>query len=97
MNKTAWLTFLVCLNLILLTAIVFVSTTPRAAYAQGTGLADKYMMVAGEVMDDFDALYVVDMRERTLHTFFFRKGTRNLEYGGYRLLERDFRHNRNEP
>ncbi|MCK4341259.1 MAG: hypothetical protein KAY37_05990 [Phycisphaerae bacterium] len=94
MNKTTCLTFLVCVNLILLTGLIFFSTTPRAAYAQGIGLADNYMLVAGEIQDEFDALYLIDMRERTLHTFYFRKGTKDLEYGGYRLLEQDFRHNR---
>lgn len=95
MNKNTWLTLLICVNLVLFTAIVLVGTAPRAAQAQGIGLADNYMMVAGEVQDDLDALYLVDMKERTLHTFFFRKGTYDLEYGGFRLLEQDFRYNRN--
>ncbi len=94
MNKTAWLTLLICVNLILLTALIFVGTSPRPAAAADTGLADKYLVVAGEIQDDRDALYMIDMQERTLHAFFFRRGTRDLQYGGYRLLEQDFRHNR---
>lgn len=95
MSKTTCLTVLVCLNLILVTAILLLASPPRAALAQGAGLADNYMMVAGEVQDDFDALYIIDVRERTMHTFFFRRGTRELDYGGYRLLDQDLRNNRN--
>jgi hypothetical protein len=93
MNKTAWLTLLVCVNLVLLTGIVLFGFTPRTALAQSTGLAGNYMIVTGEIQDGFDALYVLDLRERTLHAFFFQKGSNNIEYGGYRDLERDFRNN----
>ncbi len=93
MAKNTCLTLLVCVNLILLTSIIMVGTTPRAAMAQGIGLADNYMVVAGQIQDQFDALYILDLRERTLHTFYFSRGTRDLQYGGYRLLEQDFRHN----
>jgi hypothetical protein len=94
MNKSTWLTLLVCVNLALVTGIVLVGTAPRTALAQGIGLADNYMAVAGKIQTDFDALYIIDMQERTLHTFYFQRGTRQLDYGKYRMLERDFRHNR---
>jgi len=94
MNKSMWLTLLVCVNLVLLTTVIIVGTTPKAAYAQGIGLADNYLMVAGEIADNHDALYVIDMRERTLHTFQFRRGSADLEYAGFRMLEQDFRNNR---
>lgn len=97
MSRTSVLAGLICVNLVLVTALLFVGTTPRVAQAQPAGQASNYMIVAGEVMDEFDALYIVDMRERTLHTFVFRRGTRELEYGGYRLLDRDFRHNKDAP
>ncbi len=93
-NKNAWLALLVCVNLILLTGIVLVGHTPRTAMAQATGLAGNYLVVSGEIQDEFDALYLLDLRERTLHSFYFRKGTQDLQYAGYRLLEQDFRHNR---
>lgn len=94
MSKNACLSALICLNLVLLTAIVFATTSPPAAYAQATGLADNYMVVTGEIQDDFDALYIIDMKEHMLHTLYYRKGSNDLEYGGYRLLEQDFRFNR---
>jgi hypothetical protein len=96
MSRTTVVALLVCVNLVLLTAVLLVAVPPpRTAMAQGTmGLADKYMMVAGQIQSEFDALYIVDMQERLLHVFYFRRGTRDLEYGGYRMLERDFRHNR---
>lgn len=96
MSRTTVVALLVCVNLLLLTAVLVVAVPPpRTAMAQrSTGLANKYMMVAGEVQDEFDALYIVDMQERLLHAFYFRRGTRDLEYCGYRMLERDFRHNR---
>lgn len=93
-KKRPWLAVLVCVNLILLTGVILVGHTPRAAMAQATGLAGNYMVVSGEIQDEFDALYLLDLRERALHTFYFRKGTQDLQYAGYRLLEQDFRHNR---
>lgn len=106
MPKTTLLTALVCVNLVLATAIVIVAVPPTAAYAQAAeevppagpppavgALADSYLMVTGQIQSEFDALYVIDMRERTLHTFYFRRGTLKLQYAGYRLLERDFRFN----
>jgi hypothetical protein len=93
MKFTTAFAALVCVNLLLLTAIIFVATAPRTAVAQGTGLADNYLLVAGEIQDKFDALYLLDLRERTLHAFFFEKGTRHLQYGGFRSLDADFRHN----
>ena len=95
MNKTTWLTLLVCVNLILLTGIALLASSPRAALAQGTSLAGNYLVVTGEIQNEFDALYLMDLRERMLHTFYFRKGTKDLQYGGFRALEVDFRNNRN--
>lgn len=93
MSKTTWLTLLVCVNLVLLTAIGLFASAPRTALAQGTGLAANYMVVAGRIQSEFDALYLIDLRERTLHAFYFIRGSRELKYAGYRDLERDFRNN----
>lgn len=93
-SKTTWLTFLICLNLALLTGFGLAAYTPRAAHAQGAGLGSNYLVVTGEIQNDFDALYLLDLSERTLHSFYFHRGSNNLEYGGYRMLERDFRHSR---
>lgn len=94
MKKPIVLGLLVCLNAALLGGIVLSTLTPRAAYAQATGLAGNYLMVAGEVRDQFDALYIMDLRARVLHGLIFDRGTNRLEYADSRDLERDFRHNR---
>jgi hypothetical protein len=93
MRKRLLLTVLVCANLVLLTGIALFAATPRTALAQGTGLAGNYLVVTGQIQSQFDALYMLDLRERTLHCFYFVKGTNNIEYAGYRDLERDFRNN----
>jgi hypothetical protein len=92
-NKTTWLSLLVCVNLVLLTGIVVFGVPPQAAWAQGTGLAGNYLLVTGQIQSQFDALYLIDLHERTLHTFYFDKGTNDLRWAGYRDLERDFRNN----
>jgi len=94
MKRTTWLSVLICVNLVLLTGILLVAHSPKPAMAQGTGLSGNYLVVTGEIQDEFDALYLLDMAERTLHTFYYRKGTSELQYAGYRTLEQDFRHNR---
>ncbi len=91
MNKSTLLALLICLNLVLLTGIVLALCPLPTAYAQGTGLAGNYMIVAAEIQDSYDALYLIDMKERLLHAFYYDRGTRKLEYGGLRNLERDFR------
>ena len=93
MKKKMLLTLVLCANLVLLTGIVLLTATPRTALAQGTGLAGNYLLVSGQIQSQFDALYMLDLRERALHCFYFVKGTNNLEYAGFRDLERDFRNN----
>lgn len=95
MSKSALLKLLIAVNLALAAALVVVRSTPRTAAAQASPLADNYMVVTGQIESNNDALYIIDTKERTLHTFTIRKGTREIEYAGYRMLERDFRHNRN--
>ena len=94
MTKNTWLVLLACVNLVLLTGIVLCSHTPPAAYAQGTSLAGDYMVVAGEIQDQHDALYIIDVRNRLLHVLYFERGRKQLRYAASRDLERDFRHNR---
>jgi len=84
---------LICLNLILGTALIIAAAPLPTARAQATGLAGNYMMVAGEVRDEFDGLYVIDMRSRIMHAFYYDIGTKQLRYADSRDLERDFRNN----
>jgi hypothetical protein len=93
--KSLWIGLLVCLNAILLTGLILASYSPPAAYAQdATGLAGRYMVVAGEIQDQYDALYLLDTRSRNLYGFVFDRGRRQLRLSAARDLERDFRHNR---
>ncbi len=84
---------LVCLNMLLLTAIVLRSYTPPTALAQGigTGLAGNYVVVSGEIQDGYDAVYLIDLQSRYLHAFYYDRGQKALRHGGFRDLERDFR------
>lgn len=91
MKKNTVLAILVCLNLALLAGVVLTQYSLPSARAQATGLAGNYLMVAGEIQDNYDALYLVDLKERALHAFFYDRGTRRLELGGSRDLEKDFR------
>lgn len=93
MNRNTLLSLLVCLNLLLLAAILLFAYSPPAALAQGTGLAGNYLVVAGEIQDEYDALYLIELRSRTLHAFYYDKAKKQLLYSDVRSLERDFRHN----
>lgn len=91
MTRNTWVSLLVCLNLVLLTGIVLTTTSPTPAHAQATGLAQNYLLVAGEIQDQHDALYVLDLRARTIHAFVFDRGKKTLSYTDARELDRDFR------
>ena len=94
MSKNTYLSLLVCVNLVLLTATLLCSYAPPAAFAQGTSLAGDYMVVAGEIQDQHDALYIIDLRNRLLHVLYFERGRKQLRYAASRDLELDFRRNR---
>lgn len=94
MTKKAVLGLLICVNVALLAGLVLATTAPSSANAQATGLSGNYMVVSGEVRDEFDALYVVDMRVRVLHAFIYDRGAKRLQLADSRDLERDMRNNR---
>jgi len=94
MVKNIVLAILVCANLGLLAGIVLQASAPSLALAQATGLAGNYLAVAGEIRDQYDALYLLDVKARRLHAFYYDVGRRELTYVGNRDLERDIRHNR---
>ncbi len=94
MSKSTCLALLVCINLIMLTAIVLFSHSPPTAMAQGTSLAGDYVAVTGEIQDQHDALYLIDVRNRMLHVLYFDRGQKSLRWAASRDLENDFRHNR---
>ena len=91
MKKESWIAALVCANVVLLVGIVLQTMPQKTALAQGTGLGGNYMAVTAEVQDQFDALYVVDMKNQILHAFQYDRGQRMNTYVDSRSLKRDFR------
>ncbi len=85
---------LVGVNALLAIALVLISRSPNQALAQAAGASSKYCAVAGEVQDQFDGLYLIDMDARLLHAFAFDRTRRMLQHVEYRDLEADFRNNR---
>jgi len=94
MRKNVFLGLLVCVNLALFTALILRVTQPTAAYAQSGGLADNLLVVSAEVTTDNDALYVLDVRKRTLTLLYGQRGARgrvDLIAVAARDLDADFR------
>ncbi len=93
MSKRTWIGLLACANLALLVGIVLATTSPKTAMAQGTGLSGNYLAVTGEIQDQYDALYLLDLKNFVLHGFWYDRGPRRLVYAHSRDLNRDFRAN----
>jgi len=93
MNKRTLTTLLVGLNLTMLAALILAAWRPPVAVAQPVPLASNYLMVAAEIRDGSDALYVFDLAKRRMHVFVpnVDQNNRRLVYEGFRDLERDFR------
>ena len=93
MNKRASVLLLAGLNLLLLTVLILAAWRPPVAQAQAVPLAANYLMVAGEIRDGADALYVFDLAKRRMHVFVpnVDQNNRRVVYNGFRDLERDFR------
>jgi len=93
MNKRTIAILLVGLNLTLLAALILAAWKPPAALAQPVPLASNYLMVAAEIRDGADALYVFDLAQRRMHVFVpnMDQNNRRLVYEGFRDMARDFR------
>jgi hypothetical protein len=91
MKRSLALIVLVGANVILLCVLVGMAFPPPAAQAQAVGGAGNYLMVCGNIQSDLDAVYMIDLRNRLLHTFTVRRGQVQLEYRGTRDLNVDFR------
>lgn len=93
MTKRALIVLLVGLNLTLAAVLILNVGSPPAAYAQAAPLGQNYAIVAGEIRDGVDALYVLDLQVRRLHVFIPTRdqNNRQLIHVGFRDLQRDFR------
>lgn len=93
MTKRALIVLLVGLNLTLAAVLILTSWEPPAAFAQAAPLGQNYALVAGEIRDGVDGIYVLDLPVRRLHVFIPNRdqNNRQLFHVGYRDLQRDFR------
>jgi hypothetical protein len=92
LTKHTLIIALVGLNLFFLAAILFSVSSPTQAHAQPVGGAGNYLVVAAEVQNNYDALYVVDLPQRLLHVFALNRARpAALEYQDSRDLAQDFR------
>lgn len=93
MTKRALIVLLVGVNLVLLATLMLWQWQLPAAQAALTGPAEEYLMVAGEMRDGVDVLYIIDVGRRRMHAFVPNRdlGSRRLFHVGVRDLQRDFR------
>jgi hypothetical protein len=93
MSKRATIVLLVGINLVLLATLIIGNYQLPAAYGQAAPLAQNYLMVAGEVRDGQDVLYVIDLASRRLHAFITNRtqNDRRIFHAGVRDLQREFR------
>ncbi|MFH1416966.1 MAG: hypothetical protein ABII12_01580 [Planctomycetota bacterium] len=93
MTKRAVIVLLVGVNLVLLSTLILSSWQLPAAYAQAAPLGQNYLIVAGEIHDGVDALYVIDLAHRRMHVFVPNRDQNNRRVFnvGFRDLQRDFR------
>lgn len=90
MTKRALVCLLVGLNAVLFTVLVVAAWDLPKAHAQAVGLASNYLMVAAEINDDHDALYVCDLATRIMHVFEVDRTSRQLIRIDMRDLRQDF-------
>ena len=66
---------------------------PSSDSLKSLPLWQNYLMVAGEINDGVDALYIIDLSQRRLHAFVPNRdmSNRRLFHAGFRDLQRDFR------
>jgi hypothetical protein len=93
MTKRALIVLLVGVNLVLLATLILAGWHLPAAYAQAAPLGQNYVLITGQVNDNSDALYMVDVSQRRLHAFIPNRDLNNRRafYVGFRDLQRDFR------
>ena len=86
---------LVCVNLALLTAVVIKAADAKPAYGQ-IGVGSAYLMVAGRIQTNYQAVYVIDLQSRQLMAFKVGHGRPRVQraIARPRMLRRDFRRER---
>lgn len=98
-HRSLCLAILVCVNVALLAGLALATSSAPRAFAQDApppanvapGLATNYMFAAGEIQDQYDAVYMLDTRTHKLYVFAWDRGARELRLIDGRDLRRDFR------
>ena len=100
LSKRRWLIALACTNALfvallcgapLLPARAFAAEEPPPPVAPPAALSGRYLAVAGEMQDQYDAVYLLDTKNRAIHVFVFDRSMRRLNYVAARDLDTDFR------
>jgi len=91
MSKKGVVALLIGINAILLTALLLCAVRLPVAQAQAAPLAANYLMVAGEINDDHDALYILDLAARLMFVMEIDRTQHNLVLLDRRNLQADFR------
>ena len=87
--KKTFIVALVCVNVVLLAALVAVDLDKASAQTLRGG--NLFIMATGKIESTFDAVYVVDMKSRRIGAWRFdRTAKRLVSYKG-RDLEADFK------
>lgn len=93
MRRNQWIAALACLNVALAAGLLLAAYRPPSAIAQATGLSGNYLAVAGEIRDQYDGLFIVDLKHRLLHAFMYDQSKKRLLHADTRSFERDMRNN----
>ncbi len=78
-KKNRWLAVLVCVNVLLLTAVILSQVGIPQAYGQ-TRPYD-YMLIPGRLDEDSEAVWIIDMGNHQLTTCRYNKNTGLIEVG----------------
>lgn len=87
--KNALIVAMVCLNLVLVAVLVFHANAPEAS-AQVRSRDAEYSAITGKIGDNWDVVYVLDVRTRRLGAWVFNRTTKRLDPYFGRDLTRDF-------
>ena len=80
---------MVCINVLLLSALMF-NYQPSKAKAQVVGGGTDYIMITGQLQADWDAVYIIDLGRRYFCAWKFDKSKKRLFAFRPRDLKRDF-------
>ena len=82
-SRNRWLVFLLCLNAVLITAVVLSNLPPSPAYAQTRQRSSSgdYLLIPGKVSNNAEVLWVVKTSTNQINTCRFNKRTGFIEYG----------------